>query len=67
MERDLEYENSNIVYDGIKCKNYILCGNALPEWWFDAKNNYLCTNCHMQFGTWNNAFQFYVTLTGNTV
>ena len=68
MERDLEYENNNkgsndqsIVTDEqypeeeggrIKCKNFELCEEVLPEWWFDCKNNYLCTNCHMMFGTW---------------
>ncbi len=59
--RDTEYENNNIAYDyqypeevggGIKCKNYELCEVVLPKWWFECKNNYLCTNCHMLFGTW---------------
>ena len=61
MERDLEYENNNIGHDhqyteedggGIKCKNYELCEAVLPKWWFECKGNYLCTNCHMMFGTW---------------
>ncbi len=61
MKRDLEYEKNNIGYDeqytkkdggGIKCKNYIVCNSLLPDWWFDCKNSYLCTNCHMMFGTW---------------
>ena len=61
MERDIEYENSNIGYDyqytkeeggGIKCKNYIICASVLPKWWFECKGNYLCTNCHMMYGTW---------------
>ena len=61
MERDFNYENNNIGYDyqypekdggGIKCKNYILCENVLPKWWFECKECYLCTNCHMMFGTW---------------
>jgi hypothetical protein len=60
-EKDTEYENNNIAYDyqyteevggGIKCKNYELCEVVLPKWWFECKNNYLCTNCHMLFGTW---------------
>ena len=57
-EKDIEYENNNIAYDyqneeeGIKCKNYELCEAVLPKWWFDCKSNYLCTNCHMLFGTW---------------
>ena len=64
MSRDLEYENANIGYDyqytredggGIKCKNYLLCRALLPKWWFDCKENYLCTNCHILFGTWGNA------------
>jgi hypothetical protein len=61
MERDYEYENNNIGYDkqyteengcGIKCKNYELCKCILPYWWFDYKANYLCSSCHMMFGTW---------------
>jgi len=64
MERDLNYENTNIAYDcqyseenggGIKCKNYELCEAVLPKWWFECKSNYLCTNCHMKFGTWGNS------------
>lgn len=58
MSRDYDYEKNNIGYDyqypngGIKCKNYIICHEVLPEWWFDCKEHYLCTNCHMMFGTW---------------
>jgi hypothetical protein len=61
MNRDLKYEKNNKGYDfqytlknggGIKCKNYILCDAILPNWWFSCKGNYLCTNCHMMFGTW---------------
>lgn len=61
MERDFVYENNNIGYDlqyteedggGIKCKNYIICQEVLPKWWFDCKRCYLCTGCHMMFGTW---------------
>ena len=60
MSRDIAYENNNIVYDeqypekdggGLKCKNYEICNTILPEWWFDCKGHYLCTNCHMCFGT----------------
>jgi len=70
MERDLEYENNNIGFDhqyteedggGIKCKNYELCESVLPEWWFECKGNYLCTNCHMMFGTWKFQGQEYKT------
>lgn len=56
MQRDFEYENNNIGYDyqspegGIKCKNHILCKEILPEWWFECKGSYLCTNCDMMFG-----------------
>jgi hypothetical protein len=62
MNRDLTYENNNIGFDwqypkenggGIKCKNYELCKSILPKWWFDCKGNYLCTNCHMLFDTWD--------------
>lgn len=58
MPRDINYEINNIGYDeqypegGIKCKNYELCEGVLPDWWFDCKGHYLCTNCHMMFGTW---------------
>jgi len=61
MEKDLDYENNNIGYDsqytkedggGIKCKNYIICGCLLPIWWFDCKGSYLCTGCHIAFGSW---------------
>lgn len=60
MPRDLEYEANNVAYDtmytpplqGIKCKNYELCKTVLPEWWHDCKDEYLCTNCDMMFGTW---------------
>ncbi len=54
--RDLQYEEENIGYDsqypdgGIKCKNYELCEAVLPTWWFECKENYLCTNCDMLFG-----------------
>ena len=59
MNRDFNYENSNIGYDyqyteedggGIKCKNYIICEEILPKWWFDCKGCYLCSNCDMMFG-----------------
>lgn len=62
MDRDLEYENNNIGYDyqytkedggGIKCKNYEICLEILPQWWFECKGKYLCTNCDMMFGTWS--------------
>lgn len=59
MERDFEYEKNNVGYDwqspngyGIKCKNYIICEAVLPNWWFQCKCCYLCTNCHQAYGTW---------------
>lgn len=54
MNRDFDYENSNIGYDaqyteedgeGIKCKNYIVCEIVMPKWWFDCKGCYLCMGC----------------------
>ena len=51
--RDLQYEQTNIGYDdqypegGIKCKNYELCQDVLPNWWFDCKGKYLCMSCDM--------------------
>jgi len=59
MERDCDYEKNNVGYDaqypdgGIKCKNYLICGSVLPEWWFYCKSSYLCTICHIMFGTWS--------------
>ena len=72
MARDMEYENNNIGYDhynhqdagggrGIKCKNYELCEAVLPKWWFECKGRYLCTTCHMMFGTWDFQGQKYKT------
>ena len=61
--RDEHYEANNIAFDwqyteadggGIKCKNYEICEEVLPRWWFECKENYLCTNCDMLFGTWTN-------------
>jgi hypothetical protein len=69
MERDFDYENSHIGYDhqypeedggGIQCKNYIICGSVLPKWWFECEGNYLCTNCHMMFGSWESGGNTYV-------
>ena len=43
MVRDVEYENNNIGYDeqypegGIKCKNFEICEDILPKWWYDCK------------------------------
>uniref|UniRef100_A0A6C0AE39 Uncharacterized protein n=1 Tax=viral metagenome TaxID=1070528 RepID=A0A6C0AE39_9ZZZZ len=51
MSRDIEYEENRSI-KGIKCKNYILCDTVLPDWWFDCKVCYLCTHCHMSFGSW---------------
>ena len=59
--RDMKYEYANVGYDdqypkkdggGIKCKNYEVCSNVLPKWWYDCKGQYLCTNRDMMFGTW---------------
>jgi hypothetical protein len=69
-DKDTEYENNNIAYDwqyteedggGIKCKNYELCESVLPKWWFECKGNYLCSSCHMLFGTWKSQGQEYKT------
>jgi len=45
----------------IKCKNYELCQEKLPGWWFECKGNYLCSGCHMMFGTWKFQGQEYKT------
>lgn len=58
MPKDLQYEEANVVYcpdqdgDGIKCKNYIVCGTVVPDWWYECKGRYTCTNCDCSFGTW---------------
>ena len=60
MPRDLEYEKNNVGFcecnqedgDGIKCKNYELCESVLPNWWYECKGHYICTNCDILFGTW---------------
>ena len=60
MSRDLVHEEENIGYDkqypngSIKCKNFMFCKSVLPNWWYDRKGKYLCTNCDMLFGTWGN-------------
>lgn len=63
MTRDLMYEKDNVGYDtqypretggGIKCKNYEICEEVLPIWWYDCKGRYVCTNCDIMFGTWCN-------------
>lgn len=60
-QRHEENEENNIGYDlqysqedggGIKCKNYEICGQMLPTWLWKYKGMYLCSNCHMMFGTW---------------
>jgi hypothetical protein len=59
VPRDLIYEANNVTYDeqdkcdGIKCKNYEVCGTVLPNWWWDCKNQYVCSGCDMTFGTWS--------------
>jgi len=58
MSRDLVYERENAAWEpcseslGIKCRNHEVCHAVLPEWWYECKESYLCTNCHMSFGTW---------------
>jgi len=51
-DNDEEDEYGNDEEGGVKCENYELCKTILPNWWFECKNNYLCTNCHMLFGSW---------------
>ena len=51
MERDLQYEELNTIYDesyeenGVKCKNYDLCKNILFLDLFENLSNYLCMTC----------------------
>lgn len=63
MTRDLKYEKDMVGYDtqypretggGIKCKNYEICEEVLPIWWYDCKGRYVCTNCDIMFGSWSN-------------
>lgn len=55
MSRDIEYEQNNIEYNwqncGIQCKNYKVCKEVLPNWWYSCKKCYLCTNCDIAYGT----------------
>lgn len=50
--RDFDYESKNKIYsidyeeNHIKCRNYDICKNTLPIWWWAAKGKYLCTNCN---------------------
>jgi len=66
MSRDLEYEANNMGVDenvgeeGIKCKNFVVCGTTLPIWWFECKGQYLCTGCHMSFGSWGSGEHIHV-------
>ena len=56
MPRDLEYECGNEILNfdngsnkGYRCKNYELCGEGLPDWWYGCKGCYLCMGCIMLF------------------
>lgn len=59
-ERDLEYERLNTVPEEededsetmIKCVNFHFCRALLPNWWWDCKACYVCTNCDVMFGDW---------------
>lgn len=60
--RDLEYERTQRAFDsrypeveGIKCKNYEFCEALLQDWWWELKENYLCTNCEI---TWGRPLEF---------
>jgi hypothetical protein len=55
MNRDLNYEYTEVKGGGIKCKNYIICETLLPKDWFDMKSCYLCTDCIITFGSYNNS------------
>lgn len=61
MLRDLKYEQDNTFYDTdnkiylIKCKNNKLCNSGIqPDEFYIRGGNYLCYNCHMMFGSWDN-------------
>lgn len=52
--RDLKYEQKNIIYDeyqegSIKCKNYELCKNTLHLNHWEYHANYLCMTCGSGF------------------
>lgn len=40
--------------DTLKCLNFELCGETLPEWWLECKPKLICTNCDIMFGSWKN-------------
>lgn len=57
VPRDLEYERSHRAMvdrhsfvQGIKCKNYELCGESFPDGWWERKLNYLCAPCNLDWG-----------------
>lgn len=55
MQRDLKYEQENLVnddeyYNCVKCNNYKVCNELLPQGWFDVRNKYLCIKCDIRFG-----------------
>ena len=53
MLRDVEYEHDNrILRDDsfqIKCENYDVCCNTIPECWYECIGNYLCHECNVMF------------------
>lgn len=59
IPRDEEYEITNLTLDpdypillglGIKCKNFAVCEEMLPEYWHGVKGHYICTLCASMFG-----------------
>ena len=58
MPRDLVYEANNVAYyaqdncNGIKCKNYEICKNVLPEYSYTLTGHYYCTDCVVWFFDW---------------
>lgn len=33
----------------IKCKNYFLCNQMLPAWWYSVRKSYFCKECHFKY------------------
>jgi hypothetical protein len=44
--------------DTLKCLNFELCGETLPEWWLECKPKLICTNCDIEFGSWKSDIMF---------
>lgn len=48
MDSEEEYEeNKNQL---IKCKNFIICEQLLPNWWYSVRKSDFCKECNFKYG-----------------